>query len=394
MKKIILFFLLSLIYTNIHSDIFTTNLFKLAKSFDVKGDYNKAIEYYNKFILSETNKSLIEKVSLRIARITQVPEKAVVIYLNFLSVYPHSKYRFIARYELATIYKIINDNQNSEKQFNILVQEAKGSSYWQKALLEIIEIEYNNNHFEKALQNIYVLLDKIEDYEDVSRSYFLLGLIMLKQKQYDDAEEFFLICAGSFPQSTRAPSSLLSLVKMYIKQKEYANAISTGKLLSQLYNNSLDDRTSKLILKKIKNKHNKNEKLQEIKLINLNDNPDLKDHTLIKIKQDINQSSINTDTNNSSDNSDDKITINNAFYIQLGYYSSLESAKQFIEKCKTQKKITDIYYANTRSAKSDKIFYRIVIGPFSSRDEANEKLIELKEKNIEAIVLELTKDYE
>ena len=83
----------------------------------------------------------------------------------------------------------------------------------------------------------------------------------------------------------------------------------------------------------------------------------------------------------------------NGFYVQLAYLSSQDSAKKIVDEY-NKMGITGVYYAKTRSNKSSDIFYRVVIGPFDSEEYANEKVIELKDKNIESIVMELDKYYE
>ena len=80
-------------------------------------------------------------------------------------------------------------------------------------------------------------------------------------------------------------------------------------------------------------------------------------------------------------------------YIQLGYFSTLETAKRVAKKYKDLG-VNNVYHAKTRSSKNTKVFYRVIIGPFNTKKEANKELIELKEKNIESIILELTKSYD
>ena len=78
----------------------------------------------------------------------------------------------------------------------------------------------------------------------------------------------------------------------------------------------------------------------------------------------------------------------------MGYFTELDNVKQVIRVLKS-KGINDIFFAKTRvSDNSNKISYRILIGPFNKKTEANKRLIELKDKNIESIILELYKYYD
>ena len=86
--------------------------------------------------------------------------------------------------------------------------------------------------------------------------------------------------------------------------------------------------------------------------------------------------------------------IEKAYYIQMGYFSKLDNVNEVLRLFKS-KGINDVFYAKTKvSGKSDRISYRILIGPFDNKRKANTRLIELKEQNIESIILELYKYYD
>ena len=78
----------------------------------------------------------------------------------------------------------------------------------------------------------------------------------------------------------------------------------------------------------------------------------------------------------------------------MGYFSKLDNVKEVI-RLFNSKGINDVFYAKTKvSENPNKISYRILIGPFNNKEEANKRLIELKDKNIESIILELYKYYD
>ena len=78
----------------------------------------------------------------------------------------------------------------------------------------------------------------------------------------------------------------------------------------------------------------------------------------------------------------------------MGFYADINNSKEVI-RVFNSKGVNDAFIAKTKSSENtDKVSYRIVIGPFDTKEKANKRLVELKEKNIESIVLELYKNYD
>lgn len=355
------------------------SLLKNALDFEKKGEYVDAIKCLKSYSGVIKNVDDKEKIQLKIARLTEDYELSVKEYEKFLIDYPKSRFRFFARFELAGIYFSNNNLIKSKEQYYKLAELSRGTPYWQNSLIEAGKIEIIHENYKKALNNIYNLMNEIDDYEEIGVSYFLLGLIASKQKSYLDAEEFFLIGAGSFPQSSKAAASLLELLKIYLETDKISKALKTGKMINEFYTDSPENYESYRVLKGIDSSLYKKE--EDIELINLNENPEIKKRTIRRLREDLKLSK----------NLQDNVVIVDSgkkIFVQLGFYSQKDNAVDRVKVC-SDKGVKDVLLRDGKSDKSGKMFYRVLIGPFKSREAANEKLIELKEKDIESIVLEL-----
>lgn len=374
----------------IYADKKCSDLYNKALSLDKKGSYEQAIKTYRQYIelarQSEQNFQE-DKIRLRIARITSDFKQAAIEYRGFIDSFPKSRYRFLARYELASLYKLKGQYPEALKEYYELSYKTKGTPYWQKSLLEATEVEIELYNFHQAMLNLYKLLEEIDDYEDVGRTYFLLGIANAKQKSYDDAEEFFLICAGSFPMCSSAAASLLELINIHILNGNISYAKKIQSMIEEMYPGSPQIYEAPRLLEPYKDVQ-ADDRFIEIEL-NMEDNEKIKQRTLARLREDIHLSNdefIDTNTNINHDN------LKSGTYLQLGYYSDPKYANEYIEEC-TSKGIKGLFLSETTSSKSDTKFYRILLGPFSKED-ANEKLMELRDKHIETITIELTISYE
>lgn len=363
-------------------------LFFKAEKYEKDGNILGAIKYYEEY--NKTNKNLErkEKVVLKIARIYPDYEIKINKYLEFLDQYPDSQYKFLARYELAELYKLNGDFKQAITENIKLANLSKGTVYWQKANINIAVLEYKFNQFDLAVEILKDLIDKINDYEDLGTAYFLLGKIMLDRSKYKEAEKFFLTCAGSYPQSSKGAASLFELQNIYILLGKYSEAERIASMLNQLYPDSIENKNVKNKLDNVET--GKNKKYLEIELINLNKDNEIKNESTEIIKKELMNSLDIFEQNDEIKVSE----IEKAYYIQMGYFSKLDNVNEVLRLFKS-KGINDVFYAKTKvSGKSDRISYRILIGPFDNKRKANTRLIELKEQNIESIILELYKYYD
>jgi len=391
MSKKILLIIFLIPFAYLFSQTKELDIYKKALSFDQIKNYKSAVKYYKEYLKISKDNSQKEKVQLRIARITSNFDASVVEYRTFLSEYPKSRFRFLARYELASLYKFKGKFREALTEFYEISQRSKGTPYWQKALLAASEIDYELLNFKSAIKNLYEILEEIEDYEDLARAYFLLGAVMSKQGLPDDAEQFYLITAGTFPLSCKAPAALLELLKIYLAQNKLNYAKKVQIMIGELYPDSPQNHEAQKYSKELKDVKELDEFI-ELHLINLEENNDFKKKSLARLRADIKLSNEEFIKKVEKTEGDKKET-KRGYYLQIGYFSSEENSKNYVESF-NKKWGEKAFYSETVSSKTGLTNYRILIGPFSDRSKANDKLIELKEKNIEAITLELGGSYD
>ena len=388
MEKL-LFFVLIFINIIIYSN--GENYLILAENYEKENNIKKAIDSYKQYLKSSNDSKQKEKVQLKIARINEDYKESVTAYKQFFETYPKSSFLFLAKYELATIHKFNNNYKEALNELYELSKIAKNSPYWQKSVLEAASIEYLLENYKKAKNNINDLLNEIDEYEDLGVCYFLMGKIMDRLKNKEEAKEYYLICAGSFPQSTKAPTSLLELLKLYLNDGKNEHAKKVANMIALLYSESPENIEAKKITKNIKYNQNSN---VEVELINLNNYENKTKISAKRLSEDLKLSLqiVEIDSKNSSNSTtipNNRIkTTDSSIYLQLGYFSLFDNAKQIFDRAK-EKNVNDLFIMEVRNG--DKNFYRVLIGPFDSPSKANNRLIELKEKNIEAINTEISR---
>ena len=161
---------------------------RLADSYLITKDYNKAIKWYDKVIISGSKNSDYALYQKAICYGSQGNFNKKIETLNTLSsYYKKSQYYDDALYDLASTHLIINDQRHAISNFNKLVKENPKSSYAKKALVKMGFIYYGNNQYNQSiealkrvinnypasleakealvtLQNVYMDMGKINDY--------------------------------------------------------------------------------------------------------------------------------------------------------------------------------------------------------------------------------------
>ncbi len=362
-------------------------LFRKAVEYEKNHDYEQAAKYYYKCYLENKN----EKLLLKSARITPDINESIDRYSEFLKNFPVSRFRHLARYEFANLLLVDKQTDRALDEFGKLLKLSRGTIYWGKSLVKTAVIYCSRKDYREAVKMLSQGMDSTEDYETHGEINYLFGKIYLDQSNYDEAEHYFLIVAGSFSDCGKAPASLMELVKIYIRNNDYGKAKRAYRMLCELYPDSFEKAEADSTINKINDKI-RDIREEELTLINLNKNPNIAGKDNKRLKDDLELSSrldIYPDDPVKNIKSDDTA----GYYIQLSYLSSKENALKSVADYKSAG-INDVFYARTRSSESSKILYRVLIGPFGSKEKASARLIELKEKNIEAIILELDKEYE
>ncbi len=375
MKKITFILMLYIavipsIFSNINNDL------KTAENFVNLGNVKAAIKTLQGVLKRYPDNIILDKVQLKIARLTSDHSLKVNEYRTFLNTYTKSRYRFLARYELGMFF-ILNDKlEEAQKEFNTLSQLSRGTPYWHKALINLAKIEVSKALYKNAISILYRIIESVDDYEDIGKTYFYLGYIFFEQELYDDAEHFFLICSGSFPQSSKSSASLLFLLNIYERQNRLPSFEKIYKILNQIYPGAPEIREANILLKSVKSNPNQSAETKSVELINITNYKDIRLKSMARLKEDLDLSFIHLEGG---------ALKQSTYYLQLGYFSAKENSIKFstqiTDKIGTKPEIRVV-------DNNGKIFYRVMVGPYKNRSEANIKLIELKEKTVESMIIE------
>ena len=156
-KRFIVFLILICTSLSAFSQAKNSDLYAKAVALDNNHKYSEAVKAYRQYLNAahDNDQNFQEdKIRLRIARITEDFAQAAAEYKTFIEKCPKSRYRFLARYELATLYKLKGHYDEALTEFYELSYRCKGTPYWQKSLLEATEIEIELYHFDKAIDNL------------------------------------------------------------------------------------------------------------------------------------------------------------------------------------------------------------------------------------------------
>ncbi len=357
------------LFSTINDDIRSAELlFKV-------NNYNGGITILKNLIRNNPTYIENDKIQLLIARNTRVLNESISEYNKFLTEYSNSRFQFIARYELAILLFQNSKYDESYSEFFRLSQLSRGTPYWQKSLLYLGIIELRNNRFINALSIYYRLLENLDDYDDFCKTYFYIGYLYFVQNQYDDAEHFFLISAGSFPSGSMAISSLFYLLKIYSIQNRKLSFNKIYSILTQSYPGSREA----IDAIQIKNTFNNALSTEQTAadLIILVDYKDIRNQAMARLISDIDLSLFKFE---------DQIEQQARYFLQLGFYSDKNNAERFINQIRSSIEINPLIITVQNN---NRTFYRVLIGPYQTREIANNNLIQLKEKNIESIILEM-----
>lgn len=133
---------------------------RLADSYLITKDYNKAIKWYNKVINSRSVDADYALLQKAICYGSQGDFKNKLSTLNVLITnYKRSQYYDDALYDIASTNLILNDQRHAITYFAKLVKEKPKSSYAKKALVKMGFVYYSNNQYEQAVKYLRQVID-------------------------------------------------------------------------------------------------------------------------------------------------------------------------------------------------------------------------------------------
>lgn len=384
MKKIfLLLFLDSCFFPLLYAENFS-DCYKNAVLKEKSHQINEAILLYHKAAKLSPAQSATERIKLKIARITPDFEQKINLYNDFITIYPKSKLLYLVYYEKAFLYYLKEKYEEALKTYQALMDISFGTPYFTKAALLVSGIYLDQNKPDFVIENIYRILEDVADYEETAECYYFLGKAFLLKEKPQDAKDFFLICAGTFHTAYRARASLLELLKIAVKENNLKEGKKYFSLLAEKFPESLEYNEAQQLTKWEKN--SKEKQNSESGLINLPFGEEKKTSILLKIQEELKNSN---EIQNSF--SGEKYFVAPGLYLQLGSYSEEANAQKYKEKLQ-EREIEPLLIS--RQMGSSGYLYKVIAGPFLNKIEANQKLIDLKDKGIDAFFMEISPVYE
>ena len=312
-----------------------SELLKKAGETQKQGQIAETLTIYNQALKLSADSQTSEWIILKMARLTSELEAKLSLYNRFISDYPNSRFIKLAYYEVGAIYFLSKKYSKALDIYRNLLEISYGTSYFAISGLYCAALYLNLNEPDKAIEVLHILLEEISTDEELSKSYFLIGKAYLMKKQTENATHNFSICTGTFPQTLYAAKAGEELKKLSLPETE---------------------------LRMVEVDKNNEEKLLDV------------------IEKDIKLSrSLSKDSN----------TLPDGFYLQLGSYAEEKNALLQIEQLKGNK--IDKLHVYPRKTSSG-FFYKVIMGPFSDKNEMNDALITLKDYNIGAFLIELPEE--
>jgi len=151
--KLALFFSFFIIFYSFSNEN-PSNYYNIATKYEEEGDFVNALKYYKKYIELLKDDIQTEKIQLKIARLTEDYDLSIIEYNKFLKNYPLSRYRFLARFEMAGLHQINKNYLLALEEYNKLINQSKGTSYWQKSLICSAQVQYLIGDSKSAIKNL------------------------------------------------------------------------------------------------------------------------------------------------------------------------------------------------------------------------------------------------
>lgn len=324
------FFLLLCVFA--HSEEKISQILERAAEHEAKNQLNDALAAYNQALNASTDAQESEWILLKLARLTPDAEEKSALYNKFISDYPTSSFIKLAYYELGAVYFLRKDYAQALDVYGNLLKISYGTSYFTVAGLYCGALYLDLNEPDEAIDVLHILLEEITTDEQACKCYFLLGKAYLMKNQTENAVRSFSVCTGTFAQTFYAKKAADELEKMSKSGSE---------------------------LKMVSEDKNSDENLLE---------------------------SIESDLKSSLNIFKDTKKLPKGLYLQLGSYSEEKNALLQIERLQANNLGKLHVYSRKTSAG---FFHKIIMGPFSDKNEMNDSLITLKDFNIDAFLIEL-----
>lgn len=271
-------------YKLIHELRFDTEL-KIYECEYYQGKYPSLVEalidFVNTYIDSVKTDGIIVKTMLRISRIYITKKEyysARIMLQRLLDTYPHSPDVGEAMLELATVNKLLGDNDGYKRTLFAIISLKDTLSFYPSALIELANLYSDERKYDSSL-NYWMKLKEIKDYQDralkeIANIYYKIGfvdeaMIVLQSliKDYPEskyARDAFRLWSdilrkqGNLLQANdvlseflkknpRDPEILFELGNIHFELGDYTTAINYYLLASELFKDRRDESAQALL---------------------------------------------------------------------------------------------------------------------------------------------------
>ena len=164
---------------------------RLADSYLITKDYNKAIRWYDKVISNRSDDADYALFQKAICYGSQGDFRNKLSTLNKLTTnYKRSQYYDDALYDIASTNLIQNDQRHAIVYFDKLVKEKPKSSYAEKALVKMGFVYYSNNQYEQAVKALRKVIDKYPASIEAKEALVTLQNVYMDMGQVDKYIEY------------------------------------------------------------------------------------------------------------------------------------------------------------------------------------------------------------
>lgn len=241
----------------------SSKYFEKARTFEEKGDYTRAVLYYEQvYELFPESKEAAESLfrSARINRIYLGKARSAISYLKAIVMnYPDSEYFISAQNEIGDIYMENLKNYNQAiSEYSKLIQLNPPPEILTEARLKIAKCFEESGNYEQALIELRSLLNAGTELTQTTRELveYKLGVLLYIKKELKSSISVLDEFIKKYPESDLVPDAKFYLASAYADSGDFKKALDLLNAIENTYRNSEAVRTKiqglEIRMKKIK----------------------------------------------------------------------------------------------------------------------------------------------
>lgn len=195
-------------------------LFAMATAFEKTNDSINALENFNELISEFPNHELIPVTLLRAAELFFSLERYedAASRLNELLALQYDELIEVAQHRLIWCYYILKDTDQLSPLVDGFLARFPDSKYKGEAVFLKAEVAYEKGDDDVALKGYLEAAEGCETGDFVAQSYYKLGLIYEKSKEYQKAVEALNTLASNYPSHTLSGAAIIQAAQICEKE--------------------------------------------------------------------------------------------------------------------------------------------------------------------------------